>query len=643
MPGSEPLVMRFAAGTVKHFGLHMYSTPVPALAEMVANAWDADSEQVRIDIPLGTPLTPDATITVRDTGHGMAREDCRLKYLLVGRDRRRADKTDLSPKGRPVMGHKGLGKFAPFGIAHVVEVRTVKDGLRTTFRMDYRDMIPSQDDEEAGEAFVSQYEPEEIEGEAPTDEPNGTTIRLSELRLTRAISADVFMSAMARRFTCIGTGFKLYVNGQALSPFSVNLDLRIPSGEDEWEHTKLEDGNDIDWWVGFTKTPVPIPELRGVSVVVREKLAQVPFSFGVSGTTGQAGLAYMVGEVKANYIDAADDKVATDRSSLLWEDPLAEPLYNWGEARIKEWLRTWVERRAQLRLTRLANERPVLNGMLEAAERFPDAEARQLRAIINRLATLMEDDGELEWAVTQVEGAFEDRRFMDIVHRLAALEDQPLADVVALFHEYDVFASIRIAQLVVAKLNVIGALKSLIDRRVPEKPDLQDFIAEHPWLLNSEWELHRHETAIDTILAQELKVDPLKDGEGRLRVDFFCLGLGREVVIVELKRPGHRATLEEWNKFVQYVSILRWHYSNVTSNERRNVTGLFIASALEDTAQQQAVDANLEIYHHQGWDDVITRVDREHREQLALIGGRAKPDDPRLHRLRDIVPEEAAN
>ena len=443
MPGTERLVMRFAAGTVKHFGLHMYSTPVPALAEMVANGWDADSKEVRIDIPLGTPITSDAKITVRDTGHGMVREDCRLKYLVVGRDRRRGGKTDLSPSRRPVMGHKGLGKFAPFGIAHVVEVRTVKDGLRTTFRMDYRDMVPSQDDEgqEEGEAFVAEYEPEEIEGDVHTEEPNGTTITLSELRLTRSISADVFTAAMARRFTCIGTGFTVYVNGQPLSPFSVDLDLRIPAGEGEWERTTLADGNDIDWWVGFTETPVAIPELRGVSVVVSEKLAQAPFSFGVSGTTGQAGLAYMVGEVKANYLDATEDKVATDRSSILWEDPLAEPLYGWGEALIKEWLRTWVERRAELRLARLTTERPGLKQMLDDAERFPARETQQLQSIINRLATLMEDDEELEWAVTQVEGAFEDRRFMEMFRQFDEVEDQSLVDVMALLREYDVFAS----------------------------------------------------------------------------------------------------------------------------------------------------------------------------------------------------------
>jgi len=138
----RPLAMRFAAGAVKHFGLHMYSTAVPAIAETVSNAWDADAADVWIDIPLGEPLTQSSGITIRDNGAGMTYDECNDSYLVVGRDRREMEKRDRSPKGRPVMGHKGLGKFAPFGIADIVKVSTTKDGKRTVFEMDYRKMVP---------------------------------------------------------------------------------------------------------------------------------------------------------------------------------------------------------------------------------------------------------------------------------------------------------------------------------------------------------------------------------------------------------------------------------------------------------------------------------------------------------------------
>ena len=83
--------MTFAGKLVQHLGLQMYSGAVPAIAELVANAWDAEATKVEITIPLGTPLEPKSIITVRDNGHGMSFEECNDEYLVVGRDRRAAE------------------------------------------------------------------------------------------------------------------------------------------------------------------------------------------------------------------------------------------------------------------------------------------------------------------------------------------------------------------------------------------------------------------------------------------------------------------------------------------------------------------------------------------------------------------------
>ncbi len=52
--------------------------------------------------------------------------ECQSRYLNVGYNRRSDDPEQLtSGRSRPIMGRKGVGKFAGFGIAGVVEVRTV--------------------------------------------------------------------------------------------------------------------------------------------------------------------------------------------------------------------------------------------------------------------------------------------------------------------------------------------------------------------------------------------------------------------------------------------------------------------------------------------------------------------------------------
>ena len=68
--------------------------------------------------------------------------ECQDLYLNVGRNRRVDEETDQSPKGRPVLGRKGIGKFAGFGIAGVLEIDTTsaKTGERTCFRLDLQDL-----------------------------------------------------------------------------------------------------------------------------------------------------------------------------------------------------------------------------------------------------------------------------------------------------------------------------------------------------------------------------------------------------------------------------------------------------------------------------------------------------------------------
>lgn len=78
--------MDFARSLVRHLGLQMYSGAVPAIAELVANAYDADATSVQIEVPLDTALDANSKIVIRDDGLGMTFEDVNERYLLVGRD-----------------------------------------------------------------------------------------------------------------------------------------------------------------------------------------------------------------------------------------------------------------------------------------------------------------------------------------------------------------------------------------------------------------------------------------------------------------------------------------------------------------------------------------------------------------------------
>ena len=77
LPGRKPeeLALTFAGNIVKHLGVQMYAgRPVPAIAELISNAWDADATKVDVRLALDDTWDPNNQqhfIQVSDNGNGM--------------------------------------------------------------------------------------------------------------------------------------------------------------------------------------------------------------------------------------------------------------------------------------------------------------------------------------------------------------------------------------------------------------------------------------------------------------------------------------------------------------------------------------------------------------------------------------------
>src|SRR5687768_7049788 len=78
------LLMTFEANTIKHLGIKMYSTMPPALAELIANAYDACATKVNIKLfDKG-----EKKVIVEDNGSGMSFDEVNKYFLRIGRNRR---------------------------------------------------------------------------------------------------------------------------------------------------------------------------------------------------------------------------------------------------------------------------------------------------------------------------------------------------------------------------------------------------------------------------------------------------------------------------------------------------------------------------------------------------------------------------
>ena len=125
----HPYELTIGLNVLEHLGINLYSNIPAVLSELVANAWDADATEVRVD------WKDNNEIVIQDNGTGMTRDDINSRFLLVGY-RRRDKQPGKTKLGRCPMGRKGIGKLSSFSIAEVIDVETAKAGGREAFRME---------------------------------------------------------------------------------------------------------------------------------------------------------------------------------------------------------------------------------------------------------------------------------------------------------------------------------------------------------------------------------------------------------------------------------------------------------------------------------------------------------------------------
>lgn len=109
-------------------GPNLYTNIYYVLAELIANAYDADARNVYI-------IANADNITIEDDGHGMSYTDGDVdKFLNVAAVSRTDESNSLTTElQRRKMGRKGVGKLAALSVSEEVKVKTICKGEKSGF------------------------------------------------------------------------------------------------------------------------------------------------------------------------------------------------------------------------------------------------------------------------------------------------------------------------------------------------------------------------------------------------------------------------------------------------------------------------------------------------------------------------------
>jgi len=353
---TQKLQMKFAPNTIEHLGVKMYSTLPPVVSELIANSYDADAKEVKILLS----DSGDKEIVVSDDGHGMSFNEINESFLTIGRNRRVKNSTDESPNGRKVIGKKGLGKLSFFGIAHEIEIMTVKDNKKNSFVMDW-DAIMRMENEEGG---IENYEPEILILDDDTEEDNGTIVTLRKIQRVSNFDAEALADSISKYFI-LPEDFSIKLSHNDNAWIEIDNTRRYAStpAEVEWTVPRdVEFGDDCEHSKNITghllatEKPIsPNTNMRGVTLFSRKKLVNLPEYF--SDSTSSHFFNYLTGWLEVDFIDELDeDVIGTNRQTLNWDHPEMQKLRLCLQNLLKWIERDWRVKRKAIRETKLDEE-----------------------------------------------------------------------------------------------------------------------------------------------------------------------------------------------------------------------------------------------------------------------------------------------
>ncbi|WP_327144709.1 ATP-binding protein [Nocardia sp. NBC_01327] len=581
--GDHKYTMRISRLAIDKLGIRLYDRVSAVLAELIANSYDADATEVEVSLPWGVTLAgtvraadePAYEIVVSDNGHGMTTDEINAHYLMVGSDRRIRTGSDLSrERRRPVMGRKGIGKLAAFGICSTIEVITAGSHPDDYTPLGWPVSHLVMDLGEMLSDTERDYYPQPGPLDGSFMSKRGTTVILRNFFRKRVNSGTELSRQLASRFGIERSDWRVQVRNCIGQESFTLSDLPIDVMEDtriDLSRVPVRFGHKflpVSGWIAYSKQPYRDEAMAGVRIYARGKIVAQTRDFGIpAGFTGEFKLrSYLVGAVHVDWLDDEEDLVRSDRQDIMWNSPRGEALAQWGQALIKEIGRVGeksIRRRVWEEFVERSRIRETLEAIAPGDRQFRDSVIEAARILVtHKDRASLDDPAHIENMVRLALSLGPQRSLLETLREIAEDAEPEMDVVVALFERARVAEVYSLGQIASERVAVVERLGALIDdRRSLERP-FQELIERAPWLLAPEWtplgmneSLKRVRASFERWYAQKFGTTLLTSaiGSERREPDFVLLHDSGELWIVEIKRMDYHLTDEEYNRAVNYL------------------------------------------------------------------------------------------
>lgn len=515
-----------------------YRSTEQALKELVDNAWDADAENVWIELP--EPMT-DGVITIKDDGAGMTEKELRSDYLKVANDRRSRKGEHTIVKKRKVKGRKGIGKFAGLIAADAMRIETQARGTATSVTINKNALLDTDMDLERIDLDLKTSQCKE--------DQNGTHITLSSLVQTLNFPTAEKLKQLLILEYGRETDFNILVNNQPLRVEDI-------PGQNVTEQTKLPEA-------GAAKLNFSIAEGKqslkqsGIVVRVDGKTVGKPHYFGLEEAEDIPPklLKKVWGEVE---VDGLADYVTGDGGAILENSKAYQHVEHWVQQRLRTHVEDTFKREVALARARLQQK---INKRLE---RLPEHRREFAQRAMERIMQRFygESEERIEPIASVVLDAMERDEYWQVLNNINESKHSEVAVFADALESFGLLELGMMAQQTQRRIEFLDNLDLLVANPDTLEKDVHKAIENSLWVLGMEYSLMTSNKTLSRIVNDYLDKQYTGDNASK-RPDLLLANdhLNR-YLLIEFKRPSHSIDRDDENQAIKYRDDLAVNFGD---------------------------------------------------------------------------------
>ena len=516
----EKLQFRVAFGAVRHFGRNLYSTNPPAIAELVANAWDAYAKECRIYIK-------NESMLIIDNGIGMTDWEFQNRYATSGNEKDTNIRKPEEMKERPYMGKKGIGKFSAFSLTdeyelftksvsdkewkHIILEQQILSTQTPTYdvpieHIDTIDEITKRFDIKNFETFTGTaiYLPKLKRNVTATTIQSLKKLLSHRFSITTIMNDGNFSVSIHTDEEDIDIDLKqhFYYNDiEYLHYFGYSeneIITRFPTVDSQHRVKEVDFASPIKGWIGSVSIPSTLvvdemTALKGVCIYINGKL--VDEDILKSARKDRISDTYIVGEVDADYLGLLEeDVVLSSREGLFLDDDEVVKVKTYLDNVKKSLMSKW----AEMRKNRPLDKQDYIQRMLSSPRnrQYYEALTPKSRERFDRYAQKLFDRPNSHYDInleklnnlmfSTLMQIVNNEDIQELIEKDKSEETIILDCFSEIFNLSEINHALRLRDGVKSNLQIISELEKYIESGEVEKV-FERHLAKNPWLIEPTW------------------------------------------------------------------------------------------------------------------------------------------------------------